>query len=331
MQANFRDVSNISESGRRRLMPVATTTAGWAYASFLGLAASSFLDPAIASGAETQAPAAAVESTTVTVIAGTTLETVLLENVNSSFNTIGETVLLSATENVVVNGHVVVSKGARIKAQVSSVGQRGMMGKGGDLNFSPVSVQAVDGQWVPLDKDQMGGRGAGASVGAIIGIGLFASGKAAFVLRGQTYDVSIRRDTAVDTANPIPQPTLRQPDLQVAATSGELKRVNFSTGKPGDNFVFNIRLTPDIAPLVGTNPDAVQIVSMIGERLDEAISAVSVQRDPKDANLVHATFGWWSVIRYAQPNSTPVVLQCNLSDGRVAQAHVDMIAEWKLK
>jgi len=301
------------------------TIQGSAWALALCLASGSAL------GAETQASVPPVETAVVTVTAGTSVGAVLMENVNSGFNSVGENVLLNTTEDLAVNGRVAIAKGAQIKAQIGSLGQRGMMGKGGDLSFTPVSVQAVDGQWVPLDKDQMGARGAGASVGAIIGIGLFASGKAAFVLRGTTYDVSIRRDTAIDTSKETPGPTLQAADIDASSAIAELKRINFAAGKVGEDIVFTISLPPDIAALAGNSPDSVQIVKMAEEVLREPISAINVTRGVKAKNLLIATFGWWSVIRHAQQGVTSVVLHSKLSDGRVARAQQEMSTEWKLK
>lgn len=302
----------------------------WALTASLVMGLSSSLHPVITRSADAQDPAAAGDPAMATVLAGTMLEAKLFENANSSFNSLGETVLLNVTEDVVVNGRVVIAKGAPIKAQINSVAQRGMMGKGGDLSFSPVSVQAVDGQWVQLDKDQMGAAGAGAHGGMIFAVGLFAKGRAAFVQRGTVYEISIRRDTAINTSESVPLQVLRPADTQVTATVGDLSRVNFSTGKVGDDIVFRIRFPPELAALAGNAPDSVRIVKM-HEVLPEPVKAIQVTQDAKDKNVVNATFGWWSVIKYAEPGATPVLLQCQLSDGRVAQADLVMTTEWKLK
>lgn len=302
----------------------------WMFAGYLALAIASFLPPDLARGVAAQDAATPGGSDTVTVLSGTTMGATLIENVNSSFNTIGETVLLNTTDEVVVGGRVAIAKGALIKAQVSSVGQRGMVGKGGDLSFSPVSVQAVDGQWLSLDKDQLGATGAGASGGMIFAVGMFAKGKAAFVQRGTTYQVSVRRDAPVDTSQLMPPKALRSADLQVTATVAELPRVNFSTGKIGDDIMFHVRFSPEAAALAGSSPDSVQIVRM-HDVLPEPVKSIQVARDAKDRNVLNATFAWWSVIKYAEPGATPVVLQCQLSDGRVAQAELVMTTEWKLK
>lgn len=295
----------------------------------LAMVMCSFLYPDTMRDAGAQESAVPGESSTVTVLGGTTMGAALIENVNSSFNTIGETVLLNTTDEVVVNGRVAIAKGAQIKAQVSSVGQRGMVGKGGDLSFSPVSVQAVDGQWLSLDKDQLGATGAGASGGMIFAVGMFAKGRAAFVQRGTTYQLSIRRDAPVDTSQALSPKALRAADLQVTATVGELQRVNFSTGKVGDDIIFRVRFAPEVASLANGAPDSVQIVRM-HDVLPEPVKALLVVRDAKDKNVMNATFAWWSVIKYAQPGETPVVLQWQLSDGRVAQADLVMTTEWKL-
>lgn len=270
-------------------------------------------------------------SSPVTLIAGTAVHVVLFEHVNSGLSTLGETVDMKVAGDVRVGNQVLIAKGARVKAQVGNVGRRGMMGKGGDISFSPVSVQAVDGQWVPLDKDQLGAHGAGASVGAIVGIGMWAKGRAAFVLRGQPFEVTVRRDTVINTTQVLPQPTLRRPDVQIAATVEQVDRINFAKGKAGEDIVFDIELVPEMASLVPRDSGAVQIVKVHEDVLYEPVKAMNVRRDPQKSNMLKAVFGWWSVIKYAQPGTTPIVLQCMLSDGRVAQAQVTLTSEWKLR
>jgi hypothetical protein len=163
----------------------------------------------------------------------------------------------------------------------------------------------------------------------IFAVGMFAKGRAAFVQRGTTYQLSVRRDAPVDTSQPMSPTALRAANLQVTATVGELPRVNFSTGKIGEDIVFRVRFAPEVATLAGSAPDSVQIIRM-HDVLPESVKAILVTRDAKDKNVLNATFGWWSVIKYAQPGETPIVLQCQLSDGRVAQADLVMTTEWKL-
>lgn len=92
------------------------STMSWSIAVCLGLGISGLLQSDIAASAEEQTATLATESTLVTVLAGTTINVMLFENVNSSFNTMGETVQLTSTEDIVVNGRIAIAKGARIKA-----------------------------------------------------------------------------------------------------------------------------------------------------------------------------------------------------------------------
>lgn len=266
---------------------------------------------------------------TVTLTGGTLVPVELIENVNSSLNRTGEKVYMKVTTDVKVGDNIVIPKGAPVVAKIGTTEQRGMMGKGGDLDFYPSQVAAIDGQWVSVDKENFGAGGAGAGAGAIIGIGLFAKGKAAYVLRGTEYEVTIRRDTEIDTEKVQPLRTVKKADFSVSAKFHKIDTIKFSKGRPGDPIVMEVALTPEIASLVCHSPAAVEIVSVLDNALEKPINPITVDMVPKK-NLCVSTFDWWKIIRYSQPGSTPMIVQLKLSDGKVAQAEATLESTWKL-
>ena len=268
---------------------------------------------------------------TVTLVGGTTMPVVLIENINSKYNSRAQLVYLSVTDDIKVSGKVAIPKGALVKAKIGDIEKRGMMGKAGGLTFHPVAVAALDGQWISLDRDDFGAHGAGASVGGVVGIGIFAKGAAGYVLRGTEYEVTVRRDSVIDTGKSKPLASLRKANLQTTARFRAVnKKIKFARGKPGDDFVLDVTLTQDIASFLQQDPSAIEIVKILDYVLQKPIKPIKVVLEPRKTNFISATFAWWSVVKYAQPGKTPMIVQLELSDGRLAQAQATLETEWKL-
>jgi len=277
------------------------------------------------------APAATTPGT-VTLVGGTTVPIELTENINTKYNTTGALVYLRVTEDIKVGNKVAIPKGALVKAKIGGIAKRGMMGKAGGLTFHPVAVAALDGQWISLDREDFGAGGGGASIGGIVGMGLFAKGAAGYVLRGTEYEVTVRRDAVIDTGKRKPLASLRKADFQTSAKFQAVKKkIKFARGKPGMDFVLDVTLTQDITSLVQQKPSAIEIVEILDHVLRKPIKPINVVLDPKKNNFISATFDWWSLVKYAQPGKTPMTVQLKLSDGRLAQAEATLETEWKLK
>ena len=95
--------------------------------------------------------------------------------------------------------------------------------------------------------------------------------------------------------------------------------------------MLNITLTPDIMLLVQQDPSAVKIVEILDYVLHKPIKSIKVVLNPKKNNFMSATFSWWSIVKHAQPGYTPMTVQLELSDGRLAQAQATLETQWKLK
>jgi len=153
----------------------------------------------------------------VTLPGGTYIPVLLFENINSGFNVLGQTVYLSVEEDVVVDRQIVIRKGARVKAQIEGLGRGGMFGKAGRVSLGPMTIETVDGQWISLDHNVFASEGEGVSARSIIGLGLWAKGRAAFMLRNTEFDVVIRRDSEIYPANATPNPRLKRAAYKVSA------------------------------------------------------------------------------------------------------------------
>ncbi len=152
---------------------------------------------------------------------GTLVPVELIENINTTYTNTRELVYLSVTADVKVSDKVAIPRGALVKAKIGAIKKHKTLGRAGDLSFHPVAVAALDGQWVSLVQEDFGAEGAGPSFGALYWIGVFAKGRAAFVLRGTQYEVIVERDAVIDTGKRKPLASLRKADFQTTPGFGQ--------------------------------------------------------------------------------------------------------------
>ena len=133
----------------------------------LVLSAQSLL-PAFASAQQS-----AAGGSVVTVPDGTELSVVTTEELSSKTAAENDAVTFDVDEDVVINGHVVIAKGSKVKGIVSEAEKSGRMGKSGKLNIRIESTTAVDGQKIKL-RASKSGKG-GDKTGSVIALSLLVS------------------------------------------------------------------------------------------------------------------------------------------------------------
>jgi hypothetical protein len=145
------------------------------------------LAPAAALAARTQdAPAAA--GAEVVIPDGTELNVVTIEEISSKTATEGDALTFKMDEDVVVNGKVVIAKGAIVKGEVSNAKKSGRMGKAGALSIRILSTEAIDGQRVKLraSKGKEGDDKTGTTVALVV---LF--GPLGFLKKGKDAKIKV--------------------------------------------------------------------------------------------------------------------------------------------
>ncbi len=265
----------------------------------------------------------------VTMKAGSIVSVEVMENIHSSFNTQGEIVYMQVVDEVRVDGMTVLPKGARVEAEVGGVEGTGMMGKSGGINFHPIRILASDGQWLPLDPTNFGDAGEGAGIGAIVFIGVFAKGRPGFVPRGTNYRVTIRRDTEVETDIIASAREAAVADVTLSGSVQKVSTIKTKKSKPGKDIEMTLNIPAEIVPALQTGATNVEVVSFNGYVPEQPTRSRKATLNSKRGTL-EVTFDWWSIIRYAQPGSNALVVQFELSDGRLAQADLNMSTTWKI-
>lgn len=130
---------------------------------------------------------------------GTMIHAELITGVNSGKNNVGDIALFKTTENLVINGVVVIEKGATGEAIVKNVKRAGAWGKGGGIELSANSIKTINNTAVPLtlDTKQYGGGEAMLVPALLIGVfSGFVRGKNQDIPMGTKFVVAV--DTDVD-------------------------------------------------------------------------------------------------------------------------------------
>ena len=143
---------------------------------------------------------------------GAAIKMRLAETISSADAKTGQQVPFEVTEEVVVQGVTVISKGAPALATVTEAQSKRNMGRGGKLNVNIDSVRLMDGEKVQLRavKDSKGGGHVGAMTGAMIAttivffpaapLFLFMKGKDITIPKGTEVTAFVQGDMKLDMA-----------------------------------------------------------------------------------------------------------------------------------
>jgi len=204
---------------------------------------------------------------------GTKVRVRLDQSLSSATADEGQTVELSVSEAIRVDGTMVVAEGARATGTVVTAQEKRRMGRAGKLDFSVDRVRTVAGEWLPVryTLTKKAGDSKAVSTGVITaGVAVAFWPAAPFVLLRKGKDIDINKGVAFDvfidgnhTVGPAPAPVsvtqnvpaVRPPAAPSAPTaSGELAAVTVNSNEPGadievnGSFVGNAPSTLKLAP-----------------------------------------------------------------------------------
>ena len=136
-----------------------------------------------------QEPSATMPGSEVVIPDGTEITVVTIEEISSKTAVEGDPLTFKVDEDVIVNGKVVIGKGALVKGEVSNAKKSGRMGKGGALSIRVLSTMAVDDQKVKLraSKGREGDDKTGTTVALVVlfgPLGFLKKGKDAKIKEG---------------------------------------------------------------------------------------------------------------------------------------------------
>lgn len=135
-----------------------------------------------------------VQTNEVTIPDGTEFSVETTDEISSKTATEGDALSFKVADDVKINGHVVIEKGALVKGVVSQAKKSGMMGRGGQLGIRVESTTAADGQKVKLrsSKGREGDDKTGTTVALVVlfgPLGFLKHGKNAKIKPGTKIQV----------------------------------------------------------------------------------------------------------------------------------------------
>jgi hypothetical protein len=131
---------------------------------------------------------------------GTPVHLVLSENLSSADAVTGQTVEFEVVDDIIVNGFVVIPRGATAWATVTDAEHKRRMGRAGKLDLNVDKVRLADGEKALLRavKDTKGGGHTGAMVGAMVATSLVVWPAAPLFLLMHGKDVTIPKGTNIN-------------------------------------------------------------------------------------------------------------------------------------
>lgn len=182
----------------------------------------------------------------------------------------GQTVELSVTDAIQVDGKLVVAEGARATGTVVTAQEKRRMGRAGKLDFSVDRIRAVNGEWLPVryTLTKKAGDSKAVSTGVITaGVAVAFWPAAPFVLLRKGKDIDINKgvafDVFVDGNHTIGAPAApvqsthndpARPPASAAPVAGELASITVNSNEAGadievnGSFVGNAPTTLKLAP-----------------------------------------------------------------------------------
>ena len=153
-----------------------------------------------------------------TLLDGTAVKLRLAETISSAHAKTGQEIPFEVTEDVLVQGVIVLPKGAQAVATVTEASTKKSMGRGGKLNVNVDSARLIDGEKVQLRavQDNKGGGHVGAMTGAMVATAivffpaaplfLFIHGKDITIPKGTEVTAFVQGDMKLDMAKFVAAP-----------------------------------------------------------------------------------------------------------------------------
>ena len=134
------------------------------------------------------------QTTEVVIPDGTEFTVTTTEEITSKTATAGDPLSFKVTEDVKINGRLVIAEGTLVKGVVANAKKSGMMGKGGALSIRVESTTSVDNQKIKLrsSKGKEGDDKTGTTVALVVllgPLGLLKHGKNAKIKSGTQIKV----------------------------------------------------------------------------------------------------------------------------------------------
>lgn len=131
---------------------------------------------------------------------GTRVTVRLMQNVSSATAQEGDLLALEVTEDIVVDGKVLVKQGTPARGTVTGVQRKRRMGRSGNLSYTVTETWATDGSAIRLRAtlDRAAGSSVGSTLAITAGVAVVVPVVAPFVLLRKGKDILVANGTLLD-------------------------------------------------------------------------------------------------------------------------------------
>jgi len=260
---------------------------------------------------------------------GSTIPVKLSQNVNANMDLTGMTVYFSVIEDIYVEDEIVIKEGEFVKGFILEAVGRKSLGKGGKLTLAPKSMKTSNKQLIRFEQNPLSSEGrkrTGATVAHVVmwgPLGLFAKGRAAFIMRNTEFDLTVEKDVDLKPYN-----AKEAKELDRTIVNGDFKKysskINFRKGKTGKDFVFYI--SADEINNSNLNSRDVKIYSVNSDVLPKPVKAKFITLNSKE-NRYEVVFDFSKVVSYINPGSADVEIHI----GDSMKVETSLVTKWKIK
>jgi hypothetical protein len=267
--------------------------------------------------------------------AGTAIPMELLQTVSSAYTDPDSPVYLRVSEDVSVEGKVLVTRGTLVTGRMSGTQGRASMDRSGTFSYDVRFVKAVDGQMIRvLASSTRAGRsrdGAYMTNVVLFGVfGLLTRGASAWVEKGATVQAEAMTDRMVDLDKAVAGTPAEVAAPATSAVHAHVKSHRYSRGGSGP-VTINLEKSNELGfvdfDYVIDDPATIpssgwKLVQVNGEALPAAVAPVA-------GDGTHARFALWDIARYCGDGSSSLAFTAALADGTSIEASDGIQLEFK--
>jgi hypothetical protein len=259
---------------------------------------------------------------------GTRFTLELAHHITSGRTPAGSPVFFRVADDVIAGDRVVIRKGTVVEGRMQAIGNRGVVGTSGSINFGVRYVPAVDGQNIRVlaTVANQGRSRDGAVVGWVIMWGIFGlvtKGVDAYALRGAPLEAEVLSDRDIKSEfapQVAPETSFGRTVSFVAARVGKnkIQSMEFSLERATEKQPLALELPQDVSPA------SVSLVSVNGISTIKPVAALRIAGG-------RVEFDAWDVIKYCDHGSNDLRFEIAQADGSIVEGIFSLAVQLKRK
>ena len=268
------------------------------------------------------------EDAVVRLPGGTRFTLELAQHITSGRTPAGSPVFFRVARDVTAGGHTLIRQGTLVECRMQAIGDRGMAGTSGSINFGVRYVPAVDGQNIRVlaTVSNQGRSRDGAVLGWVFMWGIFGlttKGVDAYALQGAPLEAEVLSDRDVRLAPHVPATAMDAQPAPMQLLGARLGKTKVK------EVVISLERADERRPLSFDLPPAMPIasaalISVNGRAVPAPVTATS-------ANAESLQFDVWDVVKYCDEGDNSLLFKLQQTDGTSLEASLGLLVKLKRK